>query len=191
MTQLSKEDRKRLRREAEHLIRHEDVFATIVSPKATIDDAGPAQVLAEGAKVGVRLGHRRIDDMTHTFGVPDHLDTLSVVLGYGVIDEDFLQPFKSRNEQQLSNGMGCPSITFRGKARLDRAIDFIGMTVLRALGRLTHGVLVDGSNLYVNSDWLAWSLDYMDPNMFKVTRVYDNPPPDFRSLADRFPQLKA
>src|SRR5688572_4458474 len=92
MTRLSKEDRKRLRREADHSARHQDAFVTILSPNATLNSAGPSQVVAEAAKVGVRLGHRRVDDITHVFGVPDQLEMLSVVLGYGAIDADFFRP---------------------------------------------------------------------------------------------------
>jgi hypothetical protein len=194
MTRLSREERKRLRRAAEESIRQQDVFVTVISPRATTDAAGPALVVAEAAKVGVCLGHLRIDDSTYAFGVPGELDTLHVVVGYGVVDEDFLSLTKlpeRLDSDQHRFAIGTPAITLRGKVRLDQAIDFVGMTVLRVLGRLTHGVLTDDSSHSINDDWLCWSLDYMDPDMFNVTRIYDDPSPDYRSLAKRFPQLRA
>ena len=87
--------------------------------------------------------------------------------------------------------LGLPTITFRAKVNLDPVVDFLHQTMLRVLGRLTHGILMSGTGQYVGDDWLAWSLDYDDPDMFNVNRVYDDSQPDFHALLDRFPQLRA
>ncbi|MBI1371143.1 MAG: hypothetical protein GC159_00035 [Phycisphaera sp.] len=183
-----------MRREAEQSVRTQETFVTIVSPKATLTIAGPRALLAEAAKVGVKLEHQPVDEATHAFGVPGAVDQFSIVIGYGELDEDTMRiaadsEWLTENPQHLR--IGTPSVTFRGKMQLDPVVDFLGMTLSRVLGRLTHGTLITGPGGIVNDDWLSWSLDYMDADMFKVTRVYDDPPPDFQSLLNRFPQLRA
>ena len=182
-----------MRRVAQESIRQEDVFFTVVSPKASLSDCGPERIVADAAQVGVRLAHQPVDAVTHVFGVPDQIETYSVVIGYGQLDEDILRLAEDSEwlvEDRSPIALGIPAITFRGKVHTDPVIDFLGMTLCRVLGRLTHGVLVTGPNGVVNDEWLSWSLDYMDRDTFKITRVYDESCPNFLALADRFPLLR-
>jgi hypothetical protein len=189
----SKEERKRLRHEAERSIRAEDFFSHVISPDATLEKAGPEQIVSEAAKVCVNLRHRALDLRTHAFLIPGGTDDLSLVVGYGTLDRDILysaEHFECFVRDRSKIALGLPVITFRGKINQDQAIDFLYMTMIRVLGRLTHGVLINGANRMMGDDWLTWSLDYMNPDMFNVTRVYQVPPPNFHPLVARFPGLR-
>ena len=193
MSKPSKEERKRMRREAEQSIRIEEFFSHVVSPKATLPDSSPAAIVDHASQVGVSLEHRQIDDTSHSFGVPDADCQFAVGLGYTELSHEIVQQaefyewlFEDVEKLQL----GLPTITFRAKVNLDPVVDFLHQTMLRVLGRLTNGILISGTGRYVGDDWLAWSLDYNDPDMFKVDRVYDDLQPNFHALLDRFPQLR-
>ncbi len=190
----SKEDRKRLRREAAQSARIEEFFSYVVSPKATLQDCGPQEIVAQAKTVGVALEHRPIDAISHAFGIPGQANDLVVVIGYSDVTADILaqaEGYESLLEEPERLAIGLPMITVRAKIQFDPAVDFLHQTMLRMLGRITHGVLISGPSQMVLDDWLAWSLDYMEPNMFDLTRVYEDPPTNFQTIAERFPELKA
>lgn len=190
---LSKGERKRLRRQAEEEIRQKEFARGVVSPKATPKFASPEAIVREARAVGVNLAHRPAPDGRHVFGIPDGPPELSVTLSYLQTDPAMrrsIADFEWLVDDRSQLADGSPVAFFSGKPILDPAIDFLMLTLTRVLGRLAGGVLINEGNRTVMDDWLAWSLDYMDPDMFKVTRVYDNPPPDFTGLLKRFPSLR-
>ena len=194
MARLSKEERKRLRREAEQSERTEEYFSHIVSNTATQTQASPKSIVEQAAAVGVALEHRPIDDTTHAFGIPGEDNQFVTAIGYTELSPDLVAQAEYYDWLVDDVGqmqIGLPTITLRARVRLDPVVDFMHMTMLRVLGRLTHGMLISETSRNVVDDWLAWSLDYCDPDMFNVTRVYDEPPPDFRPLIERFPSLRA
>ena len=193
MGKPSKEERKRMRREAEQSLRIEEFFSHVVSSKSTLSDASPTSIVDHASQVGVALEHRQIDGTSHSFGVPNADEQFAVVLGYAELSPEIVEQaefyewlFADVEKLQL----GMPTISYRAKVNLDPVVDFLHQTMLRVLGRLTHGILISGWGRYVGDDWLAWSLDYNDPDMFKVNRVYDESQPDYHALLDRFPQLR-
>ena len=190
----SKEDRKRLRREAEQSERIEEFFSYVVSEEATLAGTSPQQIVAQAKEVGVALDHRPIDEISHAFGIPGQGNEFVVVIGYSELTHDIIS--QSESYEQLVEtpeilAVGLPMITLRAKVRFDPVIDFLHQTMLRVLGRLTHGVLISEPSQAVFDDWLSWSLDYMEPSMFDLTRVYEDPPTSFQSLAERFPTLRS
>lgn len=194
MRRLSKDERKRLRREAEHRNRIQEFCSHVVSRDATIHIAGPLQIVADARTLGVNLAHRPIDDVSHAFGVPNEDGQFVVVVTYGNLTREILSEaddyewlFRDASALQI----GLPTITYRAKVCLDPVIDFLHETMIRVLGRLTHGILISGTVQDVSDDWLSWSGDYLDKDMFKVTQVCNYPSPDFQSLLERFPQLRA
>jgi hypothetical protein len=187
----SKEERKRMRRQAEDDLRQAVVHCGVISPKATPAVLTPEAILADAQRIGVNLLHVPLGDDCHAFGVPGGPDEFCVTVSFALLDSDFFDMVKDNewlmeDRAQLTEGM--PICLFKGKMHLDPAVDFLGMTVKRVLGRLAGGVFVDES--VVMDDWLSWSLDYMDPDMFKITRIYDTDCPDFTQLIERFPKLR-
>lgn len=193
MSRLSRDDRKRMRKGAEERIRNLEFRCWVVSPKAKPEIVSAEALLDEAKKVGVNLVHRPVRQDAFAVGVPGGPDQFQVLLEYTTVDERLLagiEDFEWLTETKEDVAMGLPAILFRGQYNLDPAIDFLGMAVKRVLGRLAGGILISAGNRVVLGDWLSWSLDYLDPDTFKITRLYDNPPPDFQHLADRFPQLR-
>ncbi|WP_158230969.1 hypothetical protein [Rhodopirellula bahusiensis] len=194
MGKPSKEERKRMRREAEQSIRIEDFFSHVVSPTATLANSPPSAIVDHASQVGVALQHREIDATSHSFGVPDADWKSAVVIGYTDLTHEIVRQAEFYDwllDDVERLQLGLPTITFRAKVNLDPVVDFLHQTMLRVLGRLTHGILISGTGRAVIDDWLAWSLDYDDPDMFNVNRVYDESQPDFHALLDRFPQLRS
>jgi len=189
----SKEERKRLRREADQSARIEEFFSYVVSEKATIGQAGPQEIVAQAKEVGVALDHRSIDATSHAFCIPGQGNEFAVVIGYGELNREILaqaESFERFLEEPVRLVNGLPAITIRAKIHFDPAVDFLHQTMLRILGRLTHGVLISGPSQAVFDDWLVWSLDYMEPNMFDLTRDDEDPPTNFHRVAERFPTLR-
>ncbi|MHC4982971.1 MAG: hypothetical protein ACYTF6_07365 [Planctomycetota bacterium] len=188
---LSKEERKRLRRQAKEDIRQADVYCCVVSPKATPDVVSSQAIVEDARKVGVNLLHRPLPNELHAFCIPGAPDDYRIVARYGVVVDELLAALQDHEwlvEDRSKVAVGTPLIGFGGKMNLDLAVDFLGMTLRRVLGRLAGGVWIDPG--VVMDDWVSWSLDYMDPDMFKITRLGDDPPPDFTTLIKRFPQLR-
>ncbi len=73
---------------------------------------------------------------------------------------------------------------------LHPANDFLVLTLLRCLGRIAQGTLADYGRGFLMDDWLSWSLDYMETDMFKVRRVYDENAPDATDLLAEIPSLR-
>ena len=193
MGKPSKEERKRMRREAEQSLRIEEFFSHVVSPTATLTDSSPAAIVDHASRVAVSLEHRKIDANSHSFGVPGGDGQFAIALGYTELSHEIVQQAECYEwlfEDVEKLKLGLPTITVRAKLNLDPVVDFLHQTMLRVLGRLTNGILISGTGRYVGDDWLAWSLDYNEPDMFKVDRVYDDSQPDFSALLDRFPQLR-
>ena len=193
MGRLTKEERKRLRREAERSLRLEEFSSHVVSPKATLSESSPNAIVHDASLVGVALEHRQIDTFTHSFGVPNANPDFAVVVGYTELTNEIVVESESY-EWLLEDGQTLqlrdPTISFRAKVNLDPVVDFLHQTMLRVLGRLTHGILISGWSQYVGGDWISWSLDYYEPDMFNLNRVYDDSQPDYHALLDRFPQLR-
>ena len=188
---LSKEDRKRMRGQAEEDIRQADIYCCVVSPLATPDILTPQAIIADARKVGVNLLHQPLDGGLHSFAIPGGPDHLQIRARHGTVVPALLSTLQDHQwlvEDRSALAVGTPLMGITGQMNLDPAIDFLGMTIKRVVGRLVGGVWIDP--YAVMGDWISWSLDYMDPDMFKITRHYDSPPPDFRALDDRFPQLR-
>ena len=188
---LSKEDRKRMRGQAEEDIRQADIYCCVVSPKATPGILSPQAILADARKIGVNLHHQPPDGIFHAFSIPGAPGDFRIISSYRTVDNALLEALGDHEwllEDRSRVAVGMPLFGIQGKMNLDLAIDFLGMTMKRVLGRLAGGVWINPG--VVMGDWISWSLDYMDPDMFKITRLYDSPPPDFSALGDRFPQLR-
>ena len=193
MGRLSKDDRKRLRREAEESARRDEFFSHVISQTATQSHASPEQIVADAARVAVAIEHRPIDDISHAFGIPGEDNQFLVVVGYGQLSRDILAEAESYEwlfEDVQKLRLGLPTITFRAKVNLDPVVAFLHLTLVRVLGRLTHGSMICGMGRQVCDDWLAWSLDYEEPDMFKMASAYEERP-SLSPLLYRFPALRA
>ncbi|MDP6047499.1 MAG: hypothetical protein QGH94_15745 [Phycisphaerae bacterium] len=188
---LSKEDRKRMRGQAEEDIRQAEIYCCVVSPKAAPTILTPQAIIADARKVGVNLHHHPLDNGFHAFSIPEAPDNFRIIAGYRTVDTALLEALKDHEwllEDRSEIAVGMPVFGFHGKMNLDPAVDFLGMTIKRVLGRLAGGIWIDPG--VVMGDWISWSLDYMDPDMFNITRIYDDPAPNFGTLIQRFPQLR-
>ncbi|KAF0812102.1 hypothetical protein IGB42_03379 [Andreprevotia sp. IGB-42] len=72
-------------------------------------------------------------------------------------------------------------VTLSGQRELNPVINLIFNASTRFLGRISKGILVDVEEKYVSTDWLAWSCDYMEDDLFKAY--------GYEALAKRYPGL--
>ena len=147
MGRLTKEERKRLRREAEQSLRLKEFSSHVISPKATLSESSPKAIVHDASLVGVALEHRQVDTFSHSFGVPNANPDFAVVVGYTELTNEIVVESESY-EWLLEDGqtlqLGDPTISFRAKVNLDPVVDFLHQTMPRVLGRLTHGILISG-----------------------------------------------
>ena len=186
MPRLSKDERKRMREQANESIRQADFFHWVMSPKATADLAAPDRIVEEAGKVGVNLAHRRVSDDSHAFCVPEGPKHLCVVLGYGAVDRELLtilNDYEWLVQDRSAIAVGMPVIAYRAKIALDPVIQLVAETVKRVLGRLAGGTWASSDLRTVMDDWLSWSCDYLGPDMVAVNK-------EFAVVFDLFPQLR-
>lgn len=72
-------------------------------------------------------------------------------------------------------------VTLSGRRKKNDVINLVFNTSTRVLGRVTKGVLVDVEQEYIGNDWVAWSCDYYEKDLFKAFN-YENLPQEFPYL---------
>jgi hypothetical protein len=107
-------------------------------------------------------------------------------MGFATLDEDLYRLLKDYEWLVREPGIvrvGMPVIAYRGKVRQDTAIQLVAEATKRALGPLVGGVWASSDDRVLMDDWLAWSGDYLDPDIFNYR-------PEFAVLPTRFPSLR-
>ncbi len=74
-------------------------------------------------------------------------------------------------------------ITLYGKRNKNDVINLVFNTSTRILGRLSKGILVDVEQEYIGDDWIVWSCDYFDDDLFKAF--------NYENLSEKYPNLVA
>ena len=170
---LQKQQRKQMFqdtvRERENQLAKIEYCTHVISEIANRENCSPESIVSEAKKLKVQLSHRMLagDD---AFAVPDHDQDYFVRLKFQTVDAQLLHEaddFEWLTKRTPDSLLGLPCATIKAFVNADPAIDFLHQTVKRVLARLTHGVLISGTQQYVDDDWITWSLDYNDEDMFK------------------------
>jgi hypothetical protein len=193
MTRLSKADRKRLWKAYDESIRDAYHPAYVVSPGATPDANPPSALVREASRFRVNLVWRPTGPADFVVAPPSAPSHICCNLSYGGFSQELsadLQHLEDLRGHPASIPLGARCIELSGQINLHPANQFIYLTMLRVLGKRTQGTLIDLSRGFIMDDWLSWSLDYMEQDMFLVKQVYDPEPYDFRELVREFPSLR-
>lgn len=193
MKRLSKSERKRLRQKHEDEVREQVFPSVVISDLATVERLPPERIVDEAAALGVNLEADRETDVHWAIRPPSGPTQVFCELMYGVVTADLAADFMRLEDLREVQGpipLGSACISLSAKTNLHPANDFLVLTLLRCLGRLTQGTLADSGRGFLMDDWVSWSLDYMDTDMFQVRRVYDESAQDPTDLLTEIPSLR-
>ncbi len=73
-------------------------------------------------------------------------------------------------------------VTLSAQRRLNEVINLVFNLSTRLLGRTTKGILADEEQKYIGKDWVAWSCDYYEKDLFKAF--------NYENLPDKYPAIK-
>jgi hypothetical protein len=193
MKRLSKQERKRLRKQYEDDVRQEVFPAVVVSPEATMVKAPPRRIAKEAERNQVKLVWEPVGDSRFRFLPPGCDQSLGCEVIYASVTEEMaaeLGHLEDLRDEPSEIPVGAPCVELWSQINIHPVNNLIVMTLLRVLGRVTKGTLIDPGRNFIMDDWLSWSLDYMDKDMFKVQRVYDQEAGNPADLLREFPGLR-
>jgi hypothetical protein len=183
----------RLRRQRDDSVRSAVSVSVVVGATATSNHVPPGSIVREARSNLVNLELDHVSEQ-HYFLRPRGTSLrFGCDLHYGIVTEELcldLPDLEDLRGEATPIALGTPCIGVSGQVHLHEVNLFVLMTALRVLGRTTRATLVDLGRGVIMDDWLSWSLDYMEQDMFKVRRVDDPGSPDFTRLADEFPHLR-
>jgi len=88
----------------------------------------------------------------------------------------------AESEEVLSRITQMNVVTLSAQRRMNEVINLVFNTCTRLLGRITKGILADVEQKYIGNDWVAWSCDYYEYDLFKAF--------NYENLPDKYPALK-
>ena len=86
----------------------------------------------------------------------------SVGLQLRTVDQELWERFLQYDDVSLEPAViriGQPCYVISAQTRIHPAIALLERGVIRAIARLTHGILVDDAEQSVDDDWKTWSFD--------------------------------
>jgi hypothetical protein len=189
MGKASKEERKRLKQQYKEAQRTADSNQVVVAESATYEKIPPNVIVETARTLRVNLEVAHESEMHFVLRAPGGPAHVRCELRYGTVDDDLagiLAQVPDFDDELHPPPRGANCITASTKPKVHPANALILLTVLRVLGRLTHGVLYDLANERIQDDWTIWSSDFVDTDMFEARLTGDDPT---RLLAE-LPQLR-